>query len=279
MNSTWLKTIGRVAFMNCDPLFFNLSAEWNILAAPPAWLTGHVLNKDCILAPIPTADYAKYRDELVVIPDIVIGSKGEVGSVLLFGHVPIEEMKRIAVPTDSATSIALLKYLISRVNTDIDYIPTGPDFDSMMSIADGALLIGDRALEAAKFHPDKKLLDLGEAWYELTHTSMIFGVFVARKDTPVEYIFKAKKALYENLMKFEHSTDQREAVVEFASQRSGISKERLNTYFGEVFNRFSPHHTEGLNRFLCDVFQQSEAEFAWKGEEYGNFSMMKSVEI
>ena len=76
-------------FMNCDPLFLQLSEEWNVLAAPPSWLTGHLLRKDCIIAPIPAADYAKNSHELILLPDLGICSKGEVGSVLLFGSKPI----------------------------------------------------------------------------------------------------------------------------------------------------------------------------------------------
>ena len=75
----WKKTIGRVAFMNCDPLFLKLSNQWDVLPAPPSWLTGHLLRSDCILAPIPAADYARNSAELVLVPDLGICSKGEVG--------------------------------------------------------------------------------------------------------------------------------------------------------------------------------------------------------
>ena len=150
MTETWTNTLGRVAFINCDPLYHQLDPKWNVLAAPPSWLTGHVLRRDCILAPIPAADYAKHADELVLLPDIGIGSQGEVGSVLLFGAVPLESMKTIALPSDSATSVALLKHLISKQERSMKYVSTGPDYESMMAIADGALLIGDRALDAAR---------------------------------------------------------------------------------------------------------------------------------
>ena len=122
--------------------------------------------RDCILAPIPAADYAKHADDLVLLPDIGIGSQGEVGSVLLFGGVPLDAMKTIALPSDSATSVALLKHLIAKQGRDMDYISTGPDYESMMAIADGALLIGDRALEAAKEFPEMVQMDLGTAWMD-----------------------------------------------------------------------------------------------------------------
>ena len=76
----WKKTIGRVAFINCDP--FGLDDSWNVpLSSILAYK--HVLNKDCVIAPIPTAGYALNHEELVLIPDIGICSNGEVGSVLV----------------------------------------------------------------------------------------------------------------------------------------------------------------------------------------------------
>ena len=41
---TWEKTIGRVSFINCEPLFHGLEDTWNILPAPPSWLTGHLIH-------------------------------------------------------------------------------------------------------------------------------------------------------------------------------------------------------------------------------------------
>ena len=264
MTNTWKSTIGRVAFLNCDPLFHDLDEKWNVLAAPPAWLTGHVLRRDCVLAPIPAADYAKHSEDLVLLPEIGIGSQGEVGSVLLFGAVSIDSMKTIALPSDSATSVALLKYLLSTSGREMTYITTGPDYDSMMEQADGCLLIGDRALEAAKEFPEMVQLDLGQAWLERFGLPMVFGVFVARKDTPVEEIKTAHTALLSGLHEFERSNEKREAVIQWAMGRSDLSHRRLDQYFGEVFNRLDNHHMEGLHRFLseaCDL--PLPLEFAW----------------
>ena len=86
----------------------------------------------------------------MLIPNIAISSKGEVGSVLLLGNCEIEKMKTIALPSDSATSVALLKYLLDLENYEPQYVEMGPDLESMLANCDGCLLIGDRALEAAK---------------------------------------------------------------------------------------------------------------------------------
>ena len=261
---TWARTIGRVAFINCDPLFHELSDDWHVLSAPPSWLTGHVLRRDCILAPIPAADYARHADELVLLPDIGIGSQGEVGSVLLFGAVPLTSMKTIALPSDSATSVALLKHLIERKGMGMKYISTGPDYESMMALADGALPIGDRALEAAREFPEMVQMDLGTAWMEMEQLPMIFGVFVARKDTPLPLLQSAHETLLSNLKVFEINDKKRNAVIAWSMDKSGLSFERLDQYYGEVFNRLNQHHLDGLFRFLkkaCGI--ANEPEFAW----------------
>lgn len=263
MTETWTNTLGRVAFINCDPLYHQLDPKWNVLAAPPSWLTGHVLRRDCILAPIPAADYAKHADELVLLPDIGIGSQGEVGSVLLFGAVPLESMKTIALPSDSATSVALLKHLISKQERSMKYVSTGPDYESMMAIADGALLIGDRALDAAREFPEMVQMDLGTAWMEQEGLPMIFGVFVARKDTPASLLKDAHAALVENLVAFESHADKRESVIQWSMGKSGLSHARLDQYYGEVFNRLNQHHLDGLYRFLKSACgMESEPTFA-----------------
>lgn len=245
-----MKTIGRVAFMNCDPLFVGLDESFNVLPAPPSWLTGHLLRRDCVLAPIPAADYAKHSDELALVPEIGICSKGEVGSVLVFGSRPLEEMRDIALPTDSSSSVALLKYLFRERGIDPRPVEMGPDLDSMLERCDGALLIGDRALDRAKSNPELVRLDLGQAWLDLTCQPMVFGVFAARKDTPIDAVKAAHTALLERLNSFESDTLTREKVLLHAHLHSDMSLTRLNKYFGEVFNRLDDEHVKGLQEFL-----------------------------
>jgi chorismate dehydratase len=264
VESHWMQTMGRVAFLNCDPLFYGLESDWNILAAPPAWLTGHLLRKDCILAPIPAADYARHADELILLPDIGICSRGEVGSVLVFGNKPLDQMKSIALPTDSATSVQLLKYLLKKRNLNPEFVLMGPDLEGMLKQCEGALLIGDRALEGAKLAPDTVQLDLGKDWLKFTHKPMVFGVFAARKDTPIESLRHAHAVLNDNLHHFEQSAEQRQSVIEWAMTHSHLDYERLDRYFGEVFNRIDSENLSGLNEFLtkaCGL--DSGAEFAW----------------
>jgi chorismate dehydratase len=264
MPAAWRTTIGRVAFINCDPLFTGLDPQWSVLAAPPSWLTGHVLRRDCVIAPIPAADFAEHHEDLMLVPDIGIGSAGEVGSVLLFGGCSIEEMKTIAVPTDSASSVALLRWLMAERGLSVDFLRMGPDLQTMLEAADGALIIGDRALDGARRHPNAVRLDLGQAWSEHNGLPMVFGVFVARRDTSIDDIKAAHAALVERLELFESGGEARQAVLTKAQTHTGLDTARLDRYFGEVFNRLGSSDVEGLHAFLKQVCKMEVAPtWAW----------------
>ncbi len=251
----WRHILGKVAFVNCDPLYHDLPHPWEILHAPPSWLTGHVLRRDCLLAPIPTADYAKNSQQLQLLPNICIGSDGAVGSVLLFGNTDPSMMRDIALPTDSATSRKLCMWILEQMGLNPRPVDMGPDLGLMLNRCDGALLIGDRALDEAARHPELVRMDLGQAWKDLTGFPMIFAVYAARRDAPADILADAHKMLLDQLTGFELLSEVRAEVIDATSKRSGFSKDRIDRYFGEVINRLDAAGQNGLNHFLKEVCQ------------------------
>ncbi len=181
--------------------------------------------------PIPTADFAKHSDQLMLLPDLGIVAMGAVGSVILFGSRDI----------DSSTSKVLLRWLLKHRGLDPKCVETGPDLNSMLDLCDGALLIGDRALAAASQYPELVALDLGGEWTKVTGLPMVFGVFACRKDGPIEQITEINK------------------VIESSSQQTGIDKNRMEYYFdNEVRNTLDANSTEGLLLFLKEVCKLEE---------------------
>lgn len=248
---SWMDVIGRVSFANCDPIFDGLDEKWSVLSAPPAWLTGHVLRKDCLTAPIPAADYALHHDELFLLPDLGIVSSGDVGSVLLFGSRPLESMRDIALPSDSSTSKVLLRWALGNRGLDPKFVDSGPDIDTMLAKCDGALLIGDRSLLASREYPDLVQLDLGREWNESTGLPMVFGVFAARRDTPINHLMGAYDDMISQLGKFETDDSWRASVVSRTSEKLGFPYSRMDDYFQrEVRNRMNDRDVEGLTTFL-----------------------------
>lgn len=248
---SWMDVIGRVSFSNCDPIFDGIDPKWTILSAPPAWLTGHIMRRDCIAAPIPSADYASNSDELMLLPDIGIVSNGKVGSVLLFGNRPIENMRDIALPTDSSTSKVLLSWIVKNRGLDPKFIETGPDINSMLEKCDGALLIGDRAILASISHPELVRMDLGAEWTKVTGLPMVFGVFVARRDSSTDILRHAHSEMIKQVELFENDQIWRSSVISRTAKKLGFPEDRVADYFrSEVRNRMSQDDIDGLLLFL-----------------------------
>jgi len=251
---SWRMVLGRVSFINCDPLFHTFEDNWKILAAPPSWLTGHLLRKDCITAPIPTVDYASNRDQLGLIRDIGIVGKESVGSVLLFGNRSIESMRDIALPSDSSTSNMLMKWILDQRGLDPKLIPMGPDIDAMLEECDGALIIGDRAISCALRNPDLIRMDLGEEWANITGLPMVFGVFAARNDATPSFVHEARKLMLNNYNTFLLDEDTRSSVIYSASNKVNLPIDRVARYLeSEVSNLLDKTSIEGLRTFLEEV--------------------------
>lgn len=269
--------IGRVSFANCDPLFHELGGHWRILPAPPSWLTGHLLRGECLIAPIPLADFVKNIDKLQAIDSIGIASDGGVGSVLLFGDRPIEEMRDIAVPTDSSTSRTLLPWLLSRRGRSPRLIEMGPNLETMLQRCDGALIIGDRAIDEAEINPNLVRMDLGAEWLDQTGLPMVFGVFCARKDSDSAAIKRAVVALEENLDLFENDENHKSRVIVATSERTRFNVDRISHYFhSEVRNRLKEEDRESMSLFAEQVVG-FDGQVPWWGEDQESSSNPEPV--
>lgn len=258
----WSDVIGRVSFVNCDPLFHDLPDDWTILPAPPAWLTGHLLRSDCLVAPIPAADYVENHSKFILLPNIGIASEGAVGSVLLFSKLPIDKITNIALPTDSSTSRKLLLYILAKLGFQPKTTDMGPDLNEMLETCDAALLIGDRALDEAERNPSLVKMDLGEEWLKLTGLPMVFGVFAAPVSAPENKLRKAHQDLLANATQFRDNEKIRQQVIQSTVNRSGFSSNRVKEYFSEVTNILNEDSVKGLELFLKDVCGM-EPEINW----------------
>ena len=166
-------------------------------------------------------------------------------------------MRDIALPSDSSTSRALLQWFLKLKNLDPKFHEMGPDLTAMLEKSDGALLIGDRALIAAKDNPDLVKLDLGAEWTKITGFPMVFGVFAARKDSPFSKLNVARNDMINQYDRFLEDSSWKQAVISRTSSKLGFSESRISEYFTvEVQNKLDEDSKEGLVHFLkvvCDM--------------------------
>src|SRR4029450_2666570 len=105
-------------------------------------------------------------DDLLLLPNLAVGSDGPVRSVNLISTRPLPELDgRPAAPgATSRTGVILAQMLLAdRYGADPEYFRCPPDLSQMLMEADAGVLIGDPALRAMYEAPARgpPVLDLG----------------------------------------------------------------------------------------------------------------------
>jgi chorismate dehydratase len=170
--------LGVVPYLNVQPIIHGLAADPRFVIEPdvPSRVAERLHAGEIDLGMIPSIEYA--FGSYAIVPDIAIGSRGAVRSVMLFLGRPLEEVRRVALDTSSRTSVALLKILLrERLGRDPEFVAMRPGIRTMLVAADAALVIGDPALY---FGGDVSRLDLGEEWLRVTGLPFVYAFWAGR---------------------------------------------------------------------------------------------------
>lgn len=183
--------VGHIQFLNCLPLYWGLVRSGALLDVELTKDTPDRLNDALIggrldIGPISLVEYLRHADDLLLLPDLAVGSDGPVMSVNLTAQRPLVELDgaTVALGSTSRTSVLLAKLLLEdRIGVRPLYEVMPSDLTAMMLEAQAAVLIGDVALRAAFEAPGLGLHvhDLGAAWRDWTGLPMVFAVWAVRR--------------------------------------------------------------------------------------------------
>jgi chorismate dehydratase len=184
--------VGHIQFLNCLPIYWGLVRSGALLDVDltkdtPDRLNDMLVAGDLDIGPISLVEYLRNADDLLLLPDLAVGSDGRVLSVNLVSQVPLDTLdgRRVALGSTSRTSTLLARMWLTEVHGVVpDYFDCPPDLSTMLLEADAAVLIGDAALRATYDAPRRGLsvYDLGQVWREWTGLPMVFAVWAARRD-------------------------------------------------------------------------------------------------
>jgi chorismate dehydratase len=128
---------------------------------------------------VPVIEYQQIEN-LVVVPDVCVGSRRRVRSVVLVTReVELKDVKSVALDVSSRTSAALIKIIFREfLGFEPEWKSSAPDLRRMLEECDAALLIGDPAMTFSR----KSLFvyDLAELWREHTGLGFVFAMWMAR---------------------------------------------------------------------------------------------------
>lgn len=174
--------VGSVKALNAVPLTRGLESE--IIYAPPVKLA-EMLRRDELDVALVSVVEALFNDRYDILDGIAVASLGEVKSVFLAHRRPLEEVTEVFCDPASLTSVTLMKVLLAERGLKPEFKPL-EDYAAAKD-KDFVLLIGDAALDFVFSNPTHQILDLGEAWSELTKLPFVYAVWAMRRGvhTPV----------------------------------------------------------------------------------------------
>src|SRR6476659_5583815 len=216
------------------PVFYRLDHEVEEISGVPTDLNARLVAGGLDLAPISSIAWARDAERLRILPRLCVSSEGAVDSIQLVSRVPIEQVRRVAVTPESATSVVLTKVLIP----EADHVPLGEE-------ADAKLLIGDAALKSA-FEDPTPHYDLGRLWLERTGLPMVFAVW-ACPEPVASGLPELEDALVASVRLARAEPEQ---LAYEASERYGYPAGFLARYFEKLRYRFGPRERAGLLTFL-----------------------------
>ncbi len=258
------EVLGIVAYTNVAPLHWGLE-PWQgarFVRGVPTMLNAALLAGEVDLTLVSSVEFVHHRHELVALPDFSIASLGPVHSVTLFHHRDWDALAgaRIAVSTDSATSVTLLRVLLDLHGIEAELVPVSPDLESMLARFDAALLIGDNALvEAVARRPiDGRVpqqTDLGEAWYRATRLPFTFAVWAARAERP-----PSRRLVAELRAARERGLGHLAAVSRVEAAARGLSEQVVLRYLANFRYFLEPPDRDGLLAFAQRVDRSVRAD-------------------
>jgi chorismate dehydratase len=192
MSASQRPRVGHIQFLNCLPIYWGLMRSGALLDVDlhkdtPDRLNAALVAGDLDIGPISLVEYLRNADDLLLLPDLAVGSDGPVLSVNLVSTRPPQELdgRPVALGSTSRTGVLLAQMLLAqRFGVHPEYFRCPPDLTQMLLEADAGVLIGDVALRALHDAPARGLsvIDLGEAWRDWTGLPMVFAVWAVRRD-------------------------------------------------------------------------------------------------
>ena len=250
--------LGRIGYLNVLPLHHPLetgvlTGDFELVSGPPAALNILMDQGRLDLSGCSCIEYARRPEKYLIVPDLAIGSRGPVQSVLLLCRNRPEDLdgQTILVSAQTHTSAALVDLLLKR---HIGVVPRYRTGDATALLAAGErpeaiLCIGDEALNLRK-HPDyPQRMDLGEAWRQWTGQPFIFGLWIASREAMgkrrreiqagARLLIEAKKWGQAHLAE----------ISAVAAQGSILTEQEMRSYFDGLVYDLGAEELAGLRLF------------------------------
>ena len=255
-------SIGESRYLSTLPLYSplraNLAPSQTLVLAGLTELTERLAAQNLDAGPIGVFEYFMAPERFEILPGVALSSLGRSLCVSLFSRRPAYELAnaRIAVPFKATGPVALLRWLMREMyRFEPTLVPRKGDLKESMADNDGVLLFQDAALLAHAGTADLyHVWDLGEAWWQITNTPLVYMLWATRKGLP-RTDFEAVERAFEQARTA--SPSMAGPIVEEAELRTSLPRPFLEGYFTRFQFECTAFQREGLELYRQTVANQA----------------------
>ncbi|UWP82911.1 menaquinone biosynthesis protein [Dactylosporangium fulvum] len=251
--------VGHIQFLNCLPIYWGLMRSGALIDVDlhkdsPERLNAALVAGDLDIGPISLVEYLRNAEDLLLLPDLAVGSDGPVLSVNIVSTVPLDRLdgRPVALGATSRTGVLLAQmYLETHVGVRPTYFHSPPDLARMLDEADAAVIIGDVALRALHDAPQHgwQVTDLGQAWRNWTGLPMVFAAWAVRRDFAAAHPGLVKGVHEAFLRSKELCLTELDEVAEAAARWETLSAATLAHYFRTLDFSLGDRQVAGVREF------------------------------
>ncbi len=253
---------GRIKYTNDLPIYAAFDAgaleyPGTLHADVPARLNGMLLRGELDMGPVSAFAWAANSNRLVLLPDLCIGARDEVVSVVLVSRTPpaLLGASPVYVAGESASGRYLLRIILEqRYRARPAYVDESDPL-ARASAGEPTMLIGDAAIDAIERFPPEVVYDLGRLWHEWSGHQTVFAVWAARRDA-----YKRDPAPFHACMHaltdaYTWSRSHSPEVVALAQQTIPRPAGFYESYFGKLNFMFHAAARNGLAAYCRELVE------------------------
>ena len=262
--------IGEIPYLECIPYFHPLrehysQPEYRFVPGSPAELGPELRQGRLDLSLASALEYALVPQDYLLLPGLALGSRGPLGSALLFSDLLLDDMEEstVSISPAAVTASAALKIVFNK------YLQYSVEFQTGWGDAEAYLLIGDAALRERSLARYNYIYDLGELWEFYTDQPLVLALWIVRREatsSKADLIRLLHRSLGYSLETAEQD------YLRLARQVKGyewLDPDQMAEVWRKMQYRLEPADLEGLTRFYQDAEETGLIEQAPPLEFFG----------
>jgi chorismate dehydratase len=187
-----------VSYLNSKPFLYGLfldgiDQQLDLSLDIPSLLAQKLIEGQIDIGLVPVAAIPQIPNAQI-ISDYCIGTIGEVKTVCIYSHIPIQKVEQLYLDFHSRTSVALTKVLLKEYwKLSPQLLQAEEGYIHKIEGTTAGLVIGDRTMGLEERFA--YTYDLGEIWKKHTGLPFVFAAWVSNKSLDSDFIKAFNQAL------------------------------------------------------------------------------------